>query len=142
MTPTSSRTGKASDGVTWLVDTSVAIAMRDADPAHRPRMETLGGDVAISIVTRIELEGGVYRDPEKAAARRAKLDVFLSALTVLPFDAASADVYRDIVAALGFSRRKILDRMIAAQALVHDATLVTLNPADFSDIPGLRLLAW
>jgi predicted nucleic acid-binding protein len=128
--------------VTWLVDTSVAIAMRDADPVHRPRMEALGGDVAISVVTRVELEGGVYRDPEKAAARRAKLDVFLSALTVLPFDAASADVYRDIVAALGFSRRKTLDRMIAAQAIVHRATLVTLNAADFADIPGLKLVAW
>lgn len=128
--------------MTWLVDTSIAIAMRDADPAHRPRMEALGGDVAISVVTRIELEGGVYRDPEKAAARRAKLDVFLLALTVLPFDAASADVYRDIVAALGFSRRKILDRMIAAQAIVHRATLVTLNAADFADIPSLKLIAW
>ena len=32
--------------------------------------------------------------------------------------------------------------MIAAQALVLQATLVTLNPADFSDIPDLKLLAW
>jgi predicted nucleic acid-binding protein len=128
--------------VVYLIDTSVAIAMRDADPLHRPRMEQLGADVAISVVTRVELEGGVYRDPDKAAARRARLDVFLSALTILPFDTASADRYRDIVAALGFSRRKTLDRMIAAQALVRDVTLVTLNPADFADIPGLKLLAW
>jgi predicted nucleic acid-binding protein len=125
--------------VVYLIDTSVAIAMRDADPLHRPRMEQLGADVAISVVTRVELEGGVYRDPDKAAARR---DVFLSALSILPFDTASADRYRDIVAALGFSRRKTLDRMIAAQALVRDVTLVTLNPADFADIPGLKLLAW
>ena len=33
------------------------------------------------------------------------------------------------------SRRKLLDRMIAAQALVHRATLVTFNPDDFSDVP-------
>lgn len=116
--------------------------MRDADPAHRPRIEALGGEVAVSVVTRIELEGGVYRDPERAASRRAKLDVLLSALTVLPFDTASADVYRDIVAALGFSRRKTLDRMIAAQAIVNGATLVTLNAADFVDIPRLELIAW
>jgi predicted nucleic acid-binding protein len=32
--------------------------------------------------------------------------------------------------------------MIAAQAIVHRATLVTLNPAEFSDIAGLELLGW
>jgi predicted nucleic acid-binding protein len=32
--------------------------------------------------------------------------------------------------------------MIGAQAIVHDATLVTMNAADFADIPGLKLLAW
>ena len=128
--------------MTHLLDTSVAIAMRDLEPAHRPRIERLGPDLALSIVTRIELEGGVYRDPAKAAARRVRLDTFLSGLTVLPFEAAAADKYREILASRGFSRRKILDRMIAAQALVHDATLVTLNPGDFSDIPDLKLLAW
>jgi tRNA(fMet)-specific endonuclease VapC len=48
---------------------------------------------------------------------------------------------RQIVEAVGYSRRK-LDRMIAAQALVHRATLVTLNAGDFRDVPGLDLLPW
>jgi tRNA(fMet)-specific endonuclease VapC len=42
----------------------------------------------------------------------------------------------------GYSRRKVLDRMIAAQALVDEATLVTRNGDDFRDIPGLTLLEW
>ena len=29
-----------------------------------------------------------------------------------------------------------------AQAIVHRATLVTFNPDDFSDIPGLSSLVW
>jgi tRNA(fMet)-specific endonuclease VapC len=32
--------------------------------------------------------------------------------------------------------------MIAAQALVHRATLVTLNAGDLRDVPGLELLSW
>ena len=63
-------------------------------------------------------------------------------IPALAFDAESADAYRDILASAGYSRRKLLDRMIAAQAIVHRATLVTKNPADFSDIPGLSVLAW
>ena len=43
---------------------------------------------------------------------------------------------------VGYSRRKLLDRMIAAQAIVHRATVVTMNPDDFADIPGLDVLAW
>jgi predicted nucleic acid-binding protein len=46
------------------------------------------------------------------------------------------------VAAAGYSRRKLLDRMIAAQALVHRAELVTFNTGDFSDVPGLKLCVW
>ena len=44
--------------------------------------------------------------------------------------------------ARGYSLAKQLDRMIAAQALVHHAILITRNGADFRDVPGLRLLEW
>lgn len=128
--------------MTWLLDTSVAIAVRDADARYRSRIDGLGADVSISVISRVELEGGVHREPENVSARRARLDLFLSNVDVWAFDDLSAEAYRAILEACGFSRRKILDRMIAAQAIVYGATLVTLNPADFADIPGLKLLAW
>jgi predicted nucleic acid-binding protein len=96
----------------------------------------------MSIVTRVELEGGVYLEPAHAPVRRARLDAMLSAIPTLAFDDLAAKTYGTIVASAGYSRRKLLDRMIAAQALVHRATLVTLNPDDFSDVPGLSSLAW
>lgn len=37
-------------------------------------------------------------------------------------------------------RGREVDLMIAACAIRHDADLWTLNPADFKDIPDLRLL--
>ena len=96
----------------------------------------------MSIVTRVELEGGVYREPVHAPVRRARLDAMLSAIPALAFDDLAAKTYGTIVASAGYSRRKLLDRMIAAQALVHRATLITFTPDDFSDVPGLSSLAW
>lgn len=54
----------------------------------------------------------------------------------------AANAHRAIVEADGYSRRKILDRTIAARALVHRAALATRNAADFQDIPGLVPVAW
>ena len=126
----------------FLLDTNVLIGLRDGDPAFTGKVAALDGAILMSIISRVELEGGVYRDPSQAGLRRPRLDAILAALPVLTFDDAAADAYRVIVESAGYSRRKLLDRMIAAQALVHRATLVTANPADFQDVPGLDLLAW
>lgn len=126
----------------FLLDTRVAIGLRDGDPDVVAKIATLEGAVLLSIVTRVELEGGVYREPANTGARRARLDAILAALPVLAFDDQAAEAYRGIVETVGYSRRKLLDRMIAAQALVHRAAVVTQNPADFRDIPGLEVVAW
>jgi tRNA(fMet)-specific endonuclease VapC len=128
--------------VAFLLDTNVAIHLRDGDPTTTQNVAALQSAVLMSIVTRVQLEGGVYREPALASVRRARLDAMLSAIPVLAFDDLAAETYRTIVASAGYSRRKLLDRMIAAQALVHRATLITFNPDDFSDVPGLSLLAW
>ncbi|MDZ7630298.1 MAG: PIN domain-containing protein [Gemmatimonadaceae bacterium] len=97
----------------------------------------------LSIITRVELEGGVHRDLADAPARRARLETLLSAIPVLAFDDAAADAYAAIVASAGYSRRKLLDRMIAGKLRpCHRATLVTMNADDFRDIAGLELLPW
>jgi len=128
--------------VAFLLDTNVTVHLRDGDPAVTQKVAALQGAVLMSIVTRVELEGGVYREPAHMSVRRARLDAILSAIPALAFDDLAAEMYRTIVASAGYSRRKLLDRMIAAQALVHRATLVTFNPGDFSDVPGLSSLVW
>jgi len=128
--------------VAFLLDTNVAIDLRDGVEVVLAKVEALGGAIFLSIVSRVELEGGVVRDPAQAALRGSRLNALLAGLAVLPFDDACADAYRDIIEAAGYSRRKLLDRMIAAQALVHRAILVTRNGDDFRDVPGLALLEW
>ncbi|MCF8505245.1 MAG: PIN domain-containing protein [Caulobacter sp.] len=125
-----------------VLDTSVAIHLRDGDVEITRRVFALKEDLFLAMATRIELESGVFADTLQTAVRLPRLRALLESVPVLQFDDPAADAYRAILASTGYSRRKILDRMIAAQALVHGATLVTLNPADFSDIPNLKLLAW
>jgi tRNA(fMet)-specific endonuclease VapC len=126
----------------YLLDTNVANHLRDGDPAVTSQIAALEGAILLSVISRVELEGGVYRDPAQTGIRRPRLDAMLAALPVLAFDDSAADAYRQIVETVGYSRRKLLDRIIAAQALVHRATLVTMNAVDFRDVPGLELLSW
>lgn len=126
----------------FLLDTNVLIHLRDGDAKITAQVIALNPPILMSIISRVELEGGVYRDLSQRLARRQRLDTLIATIPVLTFDEAAADTYGSILDAAGYSRRKILDRMIAAQALIHRATLVTQNPTDYQDVPGLDLLTW
>ena len=126
----------------WIIDTNIAIDLRDGDQMMIDRVAALDGAVLLSVVSRVELEGGVYQIPAESGRRRARLDGLLTVLPVLDFDERCADAYRSIIERAGYSRRKVLDRMIAAQALVANATLITCNGDDFRDVPGLTLIEW
>lgn len=125
-----------------LLDTNIAILLRDGVAEVKARILEMDEAPALSAVTRVELEGGVHTRPEFAEQRRRAVDALLEELAVIDFDDEMAAAYGAIVAEAGFSRRKIIDRMIAATALVNGLTLITCNPADFQDIPGLKLEVW
>ena len=57
-------------------------------------------------------------------------------------DGREVAAYGKIVAILGYSRRMIIDRMIAATALIQGAVLLTANPRDFRNIPDLKIEDW
>ena len=96
----------------------------------------------LSVITHIELENGIHLDPAKSEKRRMVLDRLLVNFGVLDLSQADVRAYGAIVAAAGFDRRRILDRLIAAQCLTRNATLITRNPRDFRDIDGLQLIEW
>lgn len=125
-----------------LIDTNIAIHLRDGEPAIAKRFAAFDQMPLLSVVSRIELENGVYRSNVDSSQLRARLNLILSQLTELEFGAREADAYRDIVAAIGYARTRVFDRMIAAQAIATGATLVTINGSDFRDIPQLVLEEW
>ncbi len=127
--------------MTHLLDTSVAIHLRD-NIGLVAQLAELDERPALSVVSRVELENGVYRDPRWSAVRRTTLDAMLTRMQTLDFGEEAIAAYRAIVEAVGYAKRKTLDRMIAATALSHGLTLVTLNGADFADMPGLDLEVW
>jgi predicted nucleic acid-binding protein len=125
-----------------LLDTDVAIELRDDDAWVRERVSRLTAPLHISAITRVELESGVHREPEEAALKRARLDRMLATIATLDFGPGEIAAYRRILEATGYSRRKTADRITAATALVHGLPLVTLNGRDFRDVPGLELIEW
>lgn len=125
-----------------FIDTDVAIALRDKDPDTRSRLAELGRVPVISVVTRIELENGVNKEPAAANYRRNVLDRMLETIMVELFTPADILAYGTIVYDLGYDRRTTLDRLIAAQAISRDARLITRNRRDFERIEGLRLEVW
>ena len=79
------------------------------------------------------------RGPRSVTERRTQEELFPRDAAV-PFDAPAADRAAALYAELPRARGRDLDLAIAACALVHEAALWTLNPKDFGDVPGLRLL--
>lgn len=57
----------------------------------------------------------------------------------LPFGPAEARRAADLYQRVPRSRGREIDLVVAAHALERGAALWTLNPADFTDIPGLHL---
>lgn len=125
-----------------FIDTNVAIDLRDDVAAAGNRLAMIASMPVMSLVTRIELEAGVERYPEATVVRRALLNEMLSEISVMLLTLDDIAAYGRIVAAGGFDRRRILDRLIAAQCLTRSASLITGNPRDFADIPDLRIIAW
>ena len=120
----------------------MAIDLRDSLHDVPVKVAALPIVPSISAVTKVELEGGIYVRPALMVSRRLAVDAVLDHLTVIDFNGDMAAIYGQIVAQAGFSRRKIIDRMIAATAISQDLTLITLNGQDFTDITGLQLMVW
>lgn len=98
-------------------------------------------DQFTSAVTVGELFKGAYRSPARARHLANIEQRVLPAVTVLPYDVATARVFGEVRAALEASGTILADAdlQIAATAIHHGLELVTGNLRHFERIAGLRL---
>ncbi|MEO7106097.1 MAG: type II toxin-antitoxin system VapC family toxin [Rhodoferax sp.] len=100
-------------------------------------------DLAISSIVAGELAYGV-ENSTRIETNRLALKLFLSKMTVLPWDEAAIWHFGVQKTRLKKAGTKIgeLDLLIGCQALALDAVLVTNNTREFERIDGLKLENW
>ena len=126
----------------YLLDTNIAIHARDGTEKVLDKLAAHDGEVLLSALSMAELQRGLYKDSAYTAIRQARLAILLRHIPVLPFDAAAAEAYGQIIAQCGWAKGRDYDRMIAGHAIATASILVTDNVPDFADIPNLALENW
>jgi len=125
-----------------ILDTSTVIELSQLDDSAR-----LPNIPLITTVTLAELSVGplVAADDTERAARQARLQQAEADFDPLPFDAHAARAFGRVAASLRRAGRKpaarAFDAMIAAIAVANDLPVYTCNPADFTGIEGLTVVA-
>ncbi|WP_310475985.1 type II toxin-antitoxin system VapC family toxin [Sandarakinorhabdus sp.] len=117
----------------WLLDSNIGIYLLQGNAQNAlRRLNTCPlGSVVTSSICLAEMLIGLR------AEEADSLDRLLTVISVLPFDDPAAHAY----ATLRF-RRASYDRLIAAHAWSRGLTVVTANPLDFADVPGLAVEDW
>lgn len=127
-----------------LLDTNVIIYYLKGDPAIVARIHKASRDeLAIPAIVVYELEYGTLRS-KLSARRRRELEAGLQYIQHVPFDSAAAIAAARIRVELEKRGSTIgpVDMLIAGTAVSRGAALVTRNAAEFSRVPGLRVLDW
>lgn len=120
-----------------VLDTSVLVGAmsgeKRAAPALRRAIER-GEWLLVPTLVLYEWLRGPRRTQEVAA-----FEALFSGEWLLPFTPAEAAVAARLYNSVPRPRGREIDLAIAAHAITHDSVLWTLNPADFADLPGVRL---
>ena len=131
--------------IRYMLDTNMIAYARNRRPAcvlnrllkHEPT------EISISSITMAELEYGVFNSSRPQQNRIALL-MFLSGISVLPFESDASLAYGDIRHYLKTKGIMIggNDLLIAAHARALGLILVTHNTKEFSRVPDLLVEDW
>ena len=129
----------------YLLDTNVIsdFVRGDAKVIARLRNEA-PGDLAISVITEMEVEYGIARRPSLAARTKTAMRDLMNLLQMLPFereDAKTAGQLRVELHAAG-TPLGAYDLLLAATARRRGLRFVTHNTSEFARVRGLELEDW
>jgi tRNA(fMet)-specific endonuclease VapC len=128
----------------YLLDTNTLIYFfKGAGKVAETLLSKSPRDIAVPSIALYELQVGIAKSnsPEK---RRQQLELLLSRVAVLPFNAREAEIAAKIRAQLELIGTPIgpYDTLISGTALSANAVLVTHNTKEFSRVEGLRIEDW
>jgi predicted nucleic acid-binding protein len=119
------------------LDTSVLIDALTGPRRSMPALRAIVADgIRLSVSAIVLYE---WRRGPRAEMELAIETALLGPEAVVPFGEAEARLAADLYRSLKRARGRELDIAIAACAVSQGASLWTLNPADFQDMPGLTL---
>ena len=129
----------------YLLDTCTVSDFVKGQPKVLARVKAIPPNlIAVSSLTRMEVDYGLALNVESARKLAPLLDAFFSAILTLPFDAADARAAAAIRAALKNQGQPIgaYDVLIAGTALARGLVVVTSNTGEFKRVSGLQLEDW
>ncbi|MCY7273301.1 MAG: type II toxin-antitoxin system VapC family toxin [Phormidesmis sp. CAN_BIN44] len=129
----------------YLLDTCVISDFIKGESGTQTRLkQTPPADIAISVLTVMELRYGLLLNPQRAQKVEPAIASFLASVTILPFNTAESQQSAQIRAILKAQGQPIgaYDLLIAATALQHNLLMVTANQREFERVPGLQIENW
>lgn len=129
----------------YLLDTNVLSDFARGESAVMVRLrQEAPRQLAVSVVTEMEVEYGLARNPNLAPRVREAMRMLLNTISVLSFEREDARVAAQLRASLNSQGTPIgaYDLLIAASALRRGLKIVTHNAREFARIGGLGLEDW
>jgi predicted nucleic acid-binding protein len=120
-----------------VIDTSALIDSLSGPRRSAPRLRSLINESERIFIPSLVLYEW-WRGPRLPEELEAQEALFPSD-TALLFGSDEAALAAEIYGAVARPRGREIDIAIAAIAIIHEASLWTLNPKNFADLPRLRL---
>jgi tRNA(fMet)-specific endonuclease VapC len=131
--------------VKYLLDTNVLSDFARGQQTVMARLrQEAPRQLAVSVITEMEVEYGLARNPDLAPRVREAMQMLLNTISVLPFEREDARVAAQLRASLNSEGTLIgaYDLLLAASALRRGLKIVTHHAREFVRVGGLGLEDW
>jgi len=129
----------------YLLDTCTVSDFVKGQPKVLARVKATSPNlIAVSALTRMEVDYGLALNAARAKKLAPLLDAFFSTIATLPIDEADAQAAAAIRAALKTQGQPIgaYDVLIAGTGLARGLVVVTSNVGEFKRVSGLHVEDW